>query len=178
MTWTWGPEQERQHPRDAEGQWARKLSARLPGGSIFDSFTDPEFGDPTPQQQEQAERWAHDRFDYVDRTTGYRSQVFSVEHNADGFTVAASFQDGEHSIGGYQFGITQDEEGHKIGFVEEINIDSDRRGEGLAKRWVHRLEQALKAEGVEFISMWDMSGGFWEHMGYTRDRQGVAGKTL
>jgi GNAT superfamily N-acetyltransferase len=176
---TWGPEQERQHPRNPDsGEWVEKVSARLPGGSVFDTFVDPAFQDPGEDAIEQAEQWAHRHFDYVDRTTGYRSEVFDVQHNGDGVIVSATFQDGPRSIGGYQLAVFKDEEGHRVGTVESVEIDQDQRGQGLARRWVQRMETVFRREGVEFVSMWDQSRGFWEHMGYVRDRFGIGGKQL
>lgn len=159
--------------------WAGEVNRRLPGGSIYDTFTHPEFSDPSDDQRDQAEQWARGKFDYTDRTTGYRSEVTSIDHSGDGFTAYGEFVDGQATIGHWEIGILNDEDtGGRAMVVEGIEIDPDRRGEGLAKRWVQRLEAAGRAEGVERISMWDMSGGFWERMGYTRDRRGTGEKTL
>lgn len=172
---------EADHPRDSEGQftesWANQVAAALPG-SIFDSFTDPAFSEPSDYQHEQARNWAHTKLEYIDRSTGYRSRVFDIEHGGDGFTVSGSFEDGSTTIGHWQVGVLKDEDGARVGVVEGIELDADRRGEGLAKRWARRLEDVLRAEGVVRISMWDMSGGFWEHLGYARDRRGTGVKQL
>lgn len=177
---SWGPEQERQHPRDREGQWAEKLSRRLPGGSIFDTLTDPEFGDVSPQQQEAAEHWAHDQFDYPDRTSGTRSEVSSVEHSGDGFSVNGRFHEGDRTVGTWSIEVLKNGgDGQTRSFaVEEINLNTDWQGQGIAGRWVRKLEQVARDSGAQSISMWDMSGGFWERMGYTRDQRGIGEKQL
>jgi len=176
---TW---READHPRDPDGQftesWANRLSAALPGGSIFDTFIDPEFGEPSEVMVEQASDWAHERFDYTDRTTGYRSRVTGIEHGGDGFNIHGVFEDGDTEIGHYQIGILKDEDGSRAAVVEGVYLDQDRRGEGLAKRWVARLEDAARAEGIKTISMWDMSSGFWEHLGYVRGRWSQGSKQL
>lgn len=178
---TWGPEDERRHPRDREGQWAEKLSARLPGGSIYDTLIDPEFGDPSEQMQQQAETWAREHFDYTDRTSGVYSRVSSVEHGGDGFSVNGRFEDQSRTVGTWSIGVLAHggrDEATRAFAVEEINLDRDYQGQGIAGRWARRLEQVARDTGTRHISMWDMSGGFWERMGYTRDRHGIGEKQL
>lgn len=176
MTW-----RESDHPRNPDGEftdsWAGQVSRRLVG-TIYDTFRDPEFGDPSDQMQQEAEAWARQHFDYSDRTTGVRSRVSSVEHGGDGFSVNGRFEDLGRTVGTWSIGVLKGEGGTPEAAVEEINLDSDYQKQGIAGRWARRLEQVIRDSGGQRISMWDMSRGFWEHMGYTRDRRGIGEKQL
>ena len=162
--------------------WAARLSRQIHqarfSASVFDTFVDPEFGGPSWRAGQVAERWSHEHFDYRDNETGQSSAVTQVVHHGDGFTVHGGFYDQEGAgVGRWEFALLR-YDGQNVATVQNINIKPARRGRGLAKRWVQRLEQAAAAQGAVKVEMWDVSGGFWESQGYTRDERGTAEKTL
>lgn len=172
MSW-----QERDHPRDGEGQftekWASTAISRM-GFGVFSSFVDPEFEDePRPGAQELAESWADQHLTFRDRESGLSSIVDEVEHHGDGFTVRGSFLEGGANIGQWEMSLLRDEDGSPAAVVDTISIDKPWRGQGLAREWVQRFEDGARAEGVTRISMWDQSSGFWESRGYTASFQGA-----
>ena len=183
---TWGPEDEAKHPRDFNnGRWVDRVIASM-GRSIYDTLTHPEFGDASHEQQQAAEQWAL-QLAYPDRDTGTRSRVSSVEHSVDGFSVNGRFEVREdtggamarsRTIGTWSVAVLKDDEGTPTAAVEEINLDPKWQKQGIAGRWARRFEQAVRQSGGQSISMWDMSSGFWEHIGYVRDRFGIGRKQL
>ena len=175
----WGPEDEAKHPRDRDGQWAEKLSARLPGGSIYDTLTSAEFGDPSEQQQAQAEQWAAG-LQYTDHQSGIRSVVSGVEHAGDGFSANGRFVEGDQTVGGWSVAVLHSNTDAPFPMVEveEIWLADPMQGQGIARRWVRRLEGHARQSGAQQVEMWDQSGGFWEHLGYVRASNGMGVKQL
>lgn len=178
---TWGPEDEAKHPRNPDdGRWVDHIVARM-GPTIYDTLTHPEFGNATAEQQQAAEQWAQ-QLAYPDREAGVRSQISSVEHAVDGFSVNGRFVRGraDETVGTWSVAILkeQDEHGTPVAAVDEINIDPAWQGKGIAGRWARRFEHAVRQSGGREISMWDQSGGFWAHLGYVRDRFGIGRKQL
>lgn len=176
---TWGPDDEAKHPRNPDdGRWVDRVIAQaIP--SIYDTLTHPEFSDVSYEQQQAAEKWAL-QLAYPDREAGVRSQISSVEHAVDGFSVNGRFVRGsaDETVGTWSVAILKDEDGTPTAAVEEINIDPQWQGQGIAGRWARRLEQVVRQSGGQSISMWDQSGGFWEHMGYVKDRFGIGRRQL
>ena len=183
---TWGPEDEAKHPRNPDnGRWVDRVIARM-GPSIYDTLTHPEFGDASAEQQAAAEKWAL-QLAYPDEVAGVRSRISSVEHAADGFSVNGRFEVREdtggamprtRTIGTWSVAILKDEDGTPAATVEELQLDEDQRGQGIAGRWARRFEQTVRQSGGQVVSMWDQSGGFWAHLGYVRDRFGIGRKQL
>lgn len=163
---TWGPEDEAKHPRDPDdGRWVDHVIARM-GPSIYSTLSLNDTFDPTPEQQKAAEQWAQ-QLAYRDAEAGVRSQISSVEHQGDGFSVNGRFVRGraDETVGTWSIGL-ETQYGEREASVGEIQLDPAWQGKGIAGRWVRRLEQVIRQSGGQSIWLWDDSKGFWQHMGY------------
>lgn len=115
--------------------------------------------------------------------SGIRSIVRSGSLVGDAFrraNVAGDFMapDGS-SAGSWSIEFTTDGSEVRL-FVDAIALQAGKgRGQGIARRWVERLEDVARQAGVTRIDTLDTSGGFWAHLGYRKDpATGYTGKKL
>lgn len=175
--------------RDTGAGWADALAGRLPTPRInlerVVGRGDDEggSGEAWAWQVEEAASWARSALEYDD-PSGVRSRVVDVkvgmtEYDPDdpgsgedaGLQIRGSFQSAGRSVGSWTIKVGYDIDTEEwTAVVDGIHLDEETRGQGIAGRWVRRLEQVLRdTTDVGEVSLWDQSGGFWEAMGYQND---------
>jgi GNAT superfamily N-acetyltransferase len=170
------------------------VSARLPGGGIRGLV--PDDADPYGETKPDAVRdWARSALEFTYEVRDNEGEPVPVRSTVESWhvtlhkatdqrsvTVSGVFRlppDGYYKqgkeIGNWSFHVTTSP--HNPGGTAEIDgvgVRWEHRGQGIARRWLGQLEQALRAQGTQQIRLYDLSHAgrgtsYWEQFGFRRD---------